>query len=143
SGFGCRQVGNEIGWRGVSSMKLEGEQALLRIYLRNTDKFGWSAAADVLVERAKKRHLAGATVLRGIFGLDSAGQILQTGRWSLVEHVPVIIEIVDHPHNIGAFLADVDEIIPEGVVTLERAHVLVYRHNRAAADKAAMRLDLP
>src|SRR5438046_10690791 len=97
----------------TNSMKLEGEQALLRIYLRNTDKHGWSAASDVLVERAKKKHLAGATVLRGVFGLDIAGKLLETGRWSLIDHVPVVVEIVDHPHNIGPFLADVDEIVPE------------------------------
>jgi PII-like signaling protein len=124
-------------------MKLEGEQTLLRVHLRNTDKYGWSSAGDTLVERARTKQLAGATVFRGICGLDMAGQMLDGGRWSLVEHVPVIIEIVDHPHNIGVFLGDVDEIIPEGLATLERAHVLVYRHNRAAADKAAMRLDVP
>lgn len=124
-------------------MKLEGEQTLLRIYLRNTDKHGWSAASDVLVERAKKKNLAGATVLRGIFGLDIAGNLLETGRWSLIEHVPVIVEIIDHPKNIGSFLADVNEIVPEGLATLERAHVLVYRQNRVAAEKVAMRLAVP
>jgi uncharacterized protein len=124
-------------------MKLEGEQTLLRIYLRNTDKHGWSSAADALVERAKKNHLAGATILRGIFGLDMAGELLESGTWSLVEHVPVIVEIVDDPHHIGLFLTDVDEIVPEGLATLERAHVLVYRQNRAAADKVAMRLEVP
>ncbi|MBI3408698.1 MAG: DUF190 domain-containing protein [Planctomycetes bacterium] len=124
-------------------MKLEGEQTLLRIYLRNTDKCGWSSATDTLVERAKKRHLAGATVLRGIFGLDCSGRLLETGRWSIVEHVPVIVEVVDHPHNIGPFLADVGEILTEGLATLERAHVLLYRHNRAAAEALAMRLEVP
>src|SRR5207244_10888698 len=120
-------------------MKLEGEQTLLRIYLRNTDKHGWSAASDVLVERAKKKNLAGATMLRGIFGLDIAGRLLESGRWSLVEHVPVIVEIVDHPHNIGPFLADVEDIVAEGMATLERAHVLVYRQNCRTADKAEIR----
>lgn len=124
-------------------MKLEGEQTLLRIYLRNTDKHGWSAASDVLVERARQKALAGATVLRGILGLDVSGRLLETGRWSFVDHVPVIIEIVDHPRNIGPFLGDVDDIVPEGLATLERAHVLVYRQSRVAADKAAMRLDVP
>jgi PII-like signaling protein len=124
-------------------MKLEGEQTLLRVYLRNTDKYGWSSAGDTLVERAKSKQLAGATVLRGICGLDSEGQLLETGRWSMVEHVPIIVEMVDHPHTIGGFLADVDEIVPQGLATLERAHVLVYRAKRAGADTAAMRMDVP
>lgn len=124
-------------------MKLEGEQTLLRVHLRNTDQYGWSSAGDVLVERAKKRHLAGATILRGIFGLDVTGQLLQSRWWSLANHVPVIVEFVDSPTNIGAFLTDVAEIVSEGLVTLERAHVLLYRQNRLAADKAAMRLEVP
>lgn len=124
-------------------MKLVGEQTLLRVYLRNTDKCGWSAATDALVERARTRHLAGATVLRGIFGLDVTGNLLESGRWSLVEHVPLIVEFIDHPMAIGGFLTDVAEIVKEGFATLERAHVLVYRQKRAAADKVAMALTVP
>jgi PII-like signaling protein len=90
-------------------MKLEGEQTLLRVHLRNTDKYGWSAATDSLVERAKTRQLAGATVLRGTFGLDVDGKLLESSRWSMIEHVPVIVEFVDIPAKIGAFLADVAE----------------------------------
>jgi PII-like signaling protein len=121
---------------------MEGEQTLLRIYLRNTDKYGWSPASDALVDRAKNKHLAGATVLRGIYGLDVGG-LLASGRWSVVEHVPVIVEIVDDARDIGLFLAEVEEIVPECLATLERAYVLVYRQNRVASEKAAMRLEVP
>ncbi|MFO0966510.1 MAG: DUF190 domain-containing protein [Gemmataceae bacterium] len=112
-------------------MKREAEQTLLRVVLRNTDKHGWSSAGDALVERAKKRGLAGATLLRGILGLDGAGQLIESGRWSLVEHVPLVLEFIDRPQAIGAFLGDVAEIVREGMATLERAHVLVYRPDRA------------
>src|SRR5262245_58152959 len=107
-------------------MKLEGEQTLLRVYLRNTDKHGWFSppAADVLVQRARRDGMAGATVLRGICGLDVRGHLLETGTWSLVEHVPVIVEIVDSPPAIGRFLSAVGEVVLEGLATLERAHVL-------------------
>jgi PII-like signaling protein len=57
--------------------------------------------------------------------------------------VPVIVEVVDGPHAIGAFLPVVAEVVREGLATLERAHVLVYRQNRDAAARAAMRLDVP
>lgn len=114
-------------------MKLEGEQVLLRIYLRSTDKHGWFAppAAEVLVQRARELGLAGATVLRGIFGLDVSGQLLDTGPWSLVERAPVILEIVDHAQALGRFLSVVGEVVAEGLATLERAHVLLYRKERA------------
>ncbi|MCS7045321.1 MAG: DUF190 domain-containing protein [Gemmataceae bacterium] len=124
-------------------MKLEGEQTLLRLYLRNTDRHGWSSLADVLVQRAKAKHLAGATVLRGIFGLDVQGTLLESKWWSFVEHVPIIIEFVDESRAIGGFLDEVAAVVHEGIATLERAHVLVYRQNRIAAERAAMRRDVP
>ena len=124
-------------------MKLEGEQILLRVWLRNTDKHGWQPAAQALVERARHEHLAGATLLRGLCGVDVGGQVLESGRWSLVDHVPVIVEFIDSREKIGHFLSMVEEIVPEGLATLERAHVMVYRHNPVAAAGARLRLDLP
>jgi uncharacterized protein len=125
-------------------MKLEGEQTLLRVYLRNTDKFGWwRSAGEALVGRARKRGLAGATVLRGFFGLDIDGQLIEPHLFSLSERRPVIIEFVDSRQAIGAFLADVAEIVPEGLATLERGHVLLYRSNQQAVSKVAARLTVP
>jgi PII-like signaling protein len=88
-------------------VKLEGEQTLLRVYLRNTDKHGWSSASETLVQRAFAEGLAGATILRGIYGLDVAGNLLDTRLWSIADHVPVIVEIVDNSSSIGAFLSSV------------------------------------
>src|SRR5262249_47591541 len=126
-------------------MKLEGEQTLLRVYLRNTDRQSWfsAPAAEVLVGRAKSQGLSGATVLRGFFGLDVSGRLLESSRWSLVEHVPVIVEFVDGPQAIGRFLSVVEEVVLEGMATLERGHVLLYRQNRDAAARASMRLEVP
>jgi PII-like signaling protein len=126
-------------------VKLEGEQTLLRIYLRNTDKQGWFAppVAEVLVQRARRSGLAGSTVLRGFLGLDITGQLLESRAWSLVDHVPVIVEIVDQPQAIGQFLSVVEQTVPEGMATLERAHVILYRHSGPAAARVARRLEVP
>jgi hypothetical protein len=126
-------------------VKLEGEQTLLRIYLRNTDRHGWFSppVAEALLTRAKAEGLAGATVLRGFFGLDISGKLLETGPWSLVDHVPVIMEFVDGPQVIGRFLSTIEELVHEGLVTLERAHVLLYRHTHKELERATMRLDVP
>lgn len=108
-------------------MKREGEQILLRVHLRNTDRHHWRSAADAVLERAHAEQLAGATLLRGIYGLDITGRILHGSGLSLVEHVPVVLEMVDSPQAIGRFLTPVGEIVSEGLATLERAHVLIYR----------------
>jgi PII-like signaling protein len=75
--------------------------------------------------------------------LDVNGRLLETKAWSLVDHAPVIVEIVDSPPAIGSFLSVVEEVVWEGLATLERAHVLLYRQNREAVARAAMRLELP
>jgi hypothetical protein len=124
-------------------MKLEGEQTLLRVYLRNTDKYGLHSAADALVERARRGGLAGTTLLRGIFGLDVSGEILDGKAWTLVQKQPIIVEIVDAPKIIGRFLDVVERIVPEGMATFERAHVLVYRHTEKTARRALAHLQLP
>jgi PII-like signaling protein len=126
-------------------VKLEGEQTLLRVYLRNTDKQGWFSppAAEVLVQRARRDGLAGATVLRGLLGLDITGRLLESHVWSLVDHVPIIVEIVDGPQAIGRFLAVVEQTVPEGMATLERAHVVFYRHKASTVLRTAGRLQVP
>jgi uncharacterized protein len=125
-------------------MKLEGEQVLLRVYLRNTDKYGWwRSAADTLVERARKQGLAGATVLRGFFGLDVDGQLLQQRLWSLTERRPVIIEFVDMARKIGQFLSVVEEIVHEGLATLERGHVLLYRYENSVRSRSRLAIPNP
>ena len=125
-------------------MKLEGEQVLLRVYLRSTDKYGWwRSAVDTLVERARARGLAGATVLRGIYGLDGTGRLIAPSVWTLAETVPVIIEIVDAAANVGSFLDTVAEIVSEGLATLERGHVLIYRSGRGAPTRLTVPAPVP
>lgn len=126
-------------------MKLEGERVLLRVHLRNTDKQGWFSppAAESLVSRARADGLAGATIFRGLSGLDINGHLLEGSTWSLVEHAPVIVEIIDEASKIGQFLSAVEEIVPEGLATLERAHVLLYRHDAGSTARAALRHALP
>ncbi len=68
---------------------------------------------------------------RGICGLDVTGKLLDSSNWSIVEHVPVIVEFIDRAAKIGAFLLVVERLVPEGLATLERAHVLLYRRESA------------
>jgi uncharacterized protein len=125
-------------------MKLEGEQVLLRVHLLSTDKYGWwRTAVDTLVERARERGLAGATVLRGIYGLDIAGRLIAPSVWSLAETVPVVVEIVDTAAAIGKFLESVADIVADGLATLERGHVLLYRADRATAARLTVPAPVP
>ncbi len=123
-------------------MRFDGEQTVLRVYLRNTDHYGKFAAHDTLVERALDHRMAGATVQRGFLGLDCTGKLLESHFWSPAEHVPVVVELVDTPEAIVDFLRVVETVVPEGLVTLRRAKVLLYRSSHASAERARARLNV-
>ena len=108
-------------------MKIEGEGKLLRIFVGESDRWHGKPLYQAIVERVRKEGLAGATVLRGIegFGADSR---LHTARiLRLSEDLPVVIEIVDSVEQIERILPVLDEMVGEGMVTVERVEVIAYR----------------
>jgi PII-like signaling protein len=124
-------------------MRCADEQLLLRVYLRNTDHWGRFSAAETLVERALALRVAGATVLRGVVGLDGRGGLLESRWWSLVEHVPVIVQLVDEPEVIGEFLYVLEEMLPEGLATLQGVQVVLHGRRPAAVGGMEDRLEGP
>jgi uncharacterized protein len=116
-------------------MSIHGEHVLMRAYLDSADRPPHSPAFEELVHSARKLGLAGATVLRGILGFGSHG-ISRESKWSLVEHVPVILEMVDSADKIQAFIEGaVERIMRRGMITLERANVMMYRHRQQTSDQ--------
>jgi hypothetical protein len=109
-------------------MNLPSEAELLRIFIDETDKRGRRPLYEVIVEEARKRGMAGATVLKGVLGFGAHSRIHTTKILRLSEDLPMVIEIVDKPERIAEFLPDLDKMIPEGLVTLERVRVIAYRH---------------
>jgi uncharacterized protein len=114
-------------------MSLIGERVLMRVYLQSADRAPHTPTHERVVAAARKEKLAGATVIRGIHGAGYHG-VLKPSRWSLVEHVPVIVEIVDDAERIAAFIRGaLDGILAGGMLTLERAAVMMYRHGEGPA----------
>jgi PII-like signaling protein len=111
-------------------MKIEGEAEILRILIGESDQLGARPLYEVIVEEARRRGLAGATVLRGVlgFGAHSRTNTAEVPRAS--EDLPMVVEIVDKPERIAAFLPDLDQMIGEGLVTIEKVRVVTYRHSR-------------
>ena len=108
-------------------MKLEGEGTLLRIYLGELDKHGHQPAYEAIVLKARELGLAGATVLRGPMGFGAHSRMHTAKILRLSEDLPVLIEIVDTEEKIKAFLPELDKLLGDGLVTLEKVHVLTYR----------------
>ena len=108
-------------------MKLEGTGLLVRIYLGESDQFHGRPLYQAILERLRERGLAGATVLRGIEGFGAKQHLHSTRILSLSQDLPVLIEVVDSEANIRAVLPELDEMLGDGLMTLEKVEVIAYR----------------
>jgi len=108
-------------------VKLEGEAKLLRIFIGESDRWAGVPLYEAIVSKAREMHLAGATVLRGPMGFGAHSRLHTTKILRLSQDLPFVIEIVDTEEKISAFLPHIDEMVTEGLVTLETVHVIKYR----------------
>ncbi len=116
---------------------LEGEQVLARIFFGESDKWHHRPLAEALVERLRQEGFAGATAFRGIAGFGAKSHLHTTHILRLSEDLPVVVEVVDTEERMRRLEAIVDEMVTEGLVTLERVRVLKYAPaNRSSAPKA-------
>ena len=111
-------------------VNLPEEGLLLRIFIGESDKRDGRPLYEMIVEEARRRGLAGATVLRGVMGFGANSRIHTSKILRLSEDLPMLIEIVDEADKISAFLPDLDSMIVEGLVTLERVRIVLYRNGR-------------
>jgi uncharacterized protein len=117
-------------------MQLPKEAELLRIFIGETDKHHGRPLYEVIVQLARGMGLAGATVLRGVMGFGASSRIHTAKILRLSEDLPIVIEIVDKPERIALVLPEIDAMIGEGLVTLEKVRVVAYRHGGAMEDPA-------
>ncbi|KMY68463.1 hypothetical protein AAU61_01985 [Desulfocarbo indianensis] len=109
-------------------MPLSSEAQLLRVFIGEQDKYDGKLLYEALVLEARRLGLAGATVYRGVLGYG-ANSVVHTDKiLRLSQGLPVVVEIVDSPEKIEAFLPILDGMMQEGLATLEKAQVIVYRH---------------
>ena len=110
-------------------MKLPPEGQLLRIFIGESNKHEGKPLYEWLVIKAKEMGLAGATVLRGIMGYGANSRIHTSKILRLSLDLPIVVELVDTPDKIQQFLESIETVVNEGLVTLEKATVHIYRSN--------------
>ncbi len=105
---------------------LDGEQVLMRIFIGESDRYHGRPLYRALVDRLRAEGVAGATVLRGVLGFGAQSRLHGSHILRLSEDLPIVIEVVDSQEVIDRILPIVDELVEEGLVTLEKAHVVRY-----------------
>ena len=108
-------------------MKLEGEGRLLRIFIGESDRWHGKPLYQAIVEHLRAEGIAGATVLRAIEGYGAKSHLHTSRILRLSEDLPLVIEVVDREEQIRRVLPVLDEMVGEGLVTLERVEVITYR----------------
>lgn len=108
-------------------MNIPREGKLLRIFVGEQDKWQGKPLFEAIVHLARQEGLAGATCLKGFIGFGAKSRLHTAKLLRLSEDLPIVIEIVDSEEKIQAFLPKLDLMIGDGLVTLEKMEVLVYR----------------
>lgn len=107
-------------------MQIPQDATLLRIFVGESDRWHHQPLFEAIVLKAREMHLAGATVLRGPMGFGKSSRLHTAKILRLSTDLPIVIEIVDAPGKIDAFLPALDGMIGGGLVTLEKVQVLKY-----------------
>ena len=110
-------------------MKLPSEAYLLRVFVGESDKRDGKPLYEAIVEKARSRGLAGATVIRGFLGFGANSLIHTSKVLRLSEDLPIVVEIVDAQDKVESFLKELDDMIGEGLVTMEKVRIITYRHS--------------
>lgn len=112
-------------------MQVPKEAMLLRIFMGEDDRVDGRPLYETIVLKARERHLAGATVLRGPMGYGRSSRLHTAKILRLSADLPVVVEIVDAEAEIRGFLEAIEPMMPSGLVTLERVQVLRYGDARS------------
>src|SRR6478672_5315056 len=107
-------------------MQIPQEAVLLRIFIGESDRWNHKPLYEAIVLKAREKHLAGATVLRGPMGFGKSSRLHTAKILRLSMDLPLVIEIVDAEEKIQGFLPFLDQMMQGGLVTLEKVRVIHY-----------------
>ena len=111
-------------------MHIPEDAVLLRIFVGEDDRHEHTPVYEAIILKAREMHMAGATVLRGPMGFGRSSRLHTAKILRLSGDLPVIIEIVDARDKIDGFLEVLEELMPSGLVTLEKVRVVQYGEQR-------------
>ncbi len=113
----------------------EGERTLMRIFLGESDRcqdgeHRGKPLYEAILLTLRQHGFAGATVLRGIAGFGASARLHTDRVLRLSLDLPVILEVVESEEKIQEILPILDPMVEGGLITLERARVILYRGAR-------------
>jgi PII-like signaling protein len=114
-------------------MRIPEQGQLLRIFIGESDRWDGKPLYEAIILKARQAGIAGATMLRGMMGYGAASRIHTAKILRLSEDLPIVVEIVDSAEKIAALLPAVEEMVQDGLVTVENVRVLQYRSGKGSS----------
>jgi PII-like signaling protein len=112
----------------------KGDRVLMRIHIGERDKFDGKPLFEQIVRLLRERHYAGATVFRGVMGFGASSKLHSDSSEYLMMDLPLVVECIETEERIKAILPELDGMIGGGLITLERARVILYRPRERSGD---------
>lgn len=106
--------------------KITSQAKRLRIYIGEADRRGGKPLYHLIVQKAKELDLAGATVFRGIEGYGASSRIHTARLVDLSSDLPILVEIIDSAEYIDKIMPFLDEVLQQGLVTIDDIEVVKY-----------------
>lgn len=111
--------------------KITGRAKRLRIYIGEADRWKGRPLYHALLEKAKALDLAGATVTRGLAGYGANSRIKTANILDLSSDLPILVEIIDSEEYIDKLLPYLDEMVQEGLVTIDDIVIMKYGNKKS------------
>lgn len=110
-------------------MEIPDKAVSLRIFLGEQDQYHSKPLYEVIVLKARERHLAGATVFRSPLGFGHSSLLHTSKILRLSEDLPMVIEIIDSKEKIDNFMNEIEPMTSSGaglLITLQNIDILHY-----------------
>ena len=111
-------------------MQIPEHGQLVRIFIGESDRWKGQPLYEAIILKAREMGIAGATMVRGLMGYGANSRIHTAKILRLSQDLPIVVEIVDAPEKISALLPIIEEMVGDGLVTLEDVRVLQYRSGK-------------
>lgn len=109
-------------------MTIQDTYKILKIYIRENDRYEGGPLYAALINALKKQGIAGATALKGIAGYAAGDQVHAVKPLQTSDDLPVIIEVIDKEERIQGVLPALVPLVSTGLIVLEDIQVVSYQH---------------
>ena len=118
-------------------MTIDDDGILLRVFIGESDRVDGRPLYEAVVRKVRELGLAGATVLRGTEGFGAHSVIHKAHLLEMSSDLPIVIEVVDSAERVRALLPHLDDMVSEGMITMENVRILAYRSGGGGAAGAS------